>query len=238
MNSSLLKHFPILASFGLGCVVAALWGHADASPRAFAAELPAGQSTTSNRVVAGDPVSVGKTWTALNKDLYMHFQKATNFDNAADCSQAGFRAVCGPNANTAEQVNVKLVQSPRSIAGEEIDLALESDSGYAAVWGWRPYVRLRRISAAAEGSWIIVQAVPGDPNTDRVILAYTEASKKVSIWRNDQAADSQPIATLEGDMMFVDVTNINGTYKVSDPKPVSSNAKVQEVVDWVRGKMK
>lgn len=85
---------------------------------------------------------------------------------------------------------------------------------------------------------MIVQAVPGDPNTDRVILGYTEAGKKVSIWRNDQPNTAQPIATLEGDMMYVDVTHQNGTYTVSAAQPVSGDAKVQEFVDWVRGKMK
>jgi hypothetical protein len=83
-----------------------------------------------------------------------------------------------------------------------------------------------------------VQAVPGEPDTDRVILAYTEAAKNVSIWRNDQPNDAQPIATLAGDMMFVDVKYSSGAYSVTEAKPVSTDPKSAELVEWVRGKMK
>ncbi len=242
MNCKISRFAPIAFAFAAGCVCTTMLTIAPSTSSAFAFELrdpKAGNvAAGTNRVVAGDPVPVGKVWAQFDKDVYMHFQKAANFDNAADCARAGFRAVCGPNKDSGEKVNVTLVQSPRTVGGEETDLAPEADGGYAAVWGWRPYVRLRRISAAAEGSWIIVQALPGDPDTDRVILAYTEAAKKVSIWRNDQPSDAQPIATLAGDMMFVDVKYSNGAYSVTEARPVSADSKAAELVEWVREKMK
>lgn len=188
------------------------------------------------RVTVGAVVEPGTTMQPATEDRYFHFQSPSDYANPASCKPVGFRAVCGPYG-TANSVNVSVVSFRRPFDTTTIDQSPQIDAGYAAIWGWRPYIRLQRISAAAEGSWIIAQH--RGPNSARILLVSTENNRPVTIWDNQKPLTDPAVFTFSGQGTFVDLTVANtGEVVMSAPALISSNAEATALLAHATSKMK
>lgn len=188
------------------------------------------------RVTVGSVMEPGTTLPA-GGDKYIHFQTASDYATPAKCKPEGFRAVCGPYGS-ANATTLKIVRYPRTYDISSFDQSPEIDAGYASLWGWRPYIRLQRISIAAEGSWIIVQRLTDV--TDRILLVRTETGNKVVIWDNSKPNSDPAIHNFTGDSVFVDVTYTGPTtpFTFTLPASISSNSDASALLTYATSKMK
>lgn len=188
------------------------------------------------RAVVGLVVQPG-TSERITADKYVHIQDDTNYSTDAASKPQGFRAVCGPYLG-ATQLNLKIINAPRTYNTASFDFAPEINAGYATLWGWRPYIRLQRISIAAEGSWIVVQKLTDV--TDRIMLVHTESGKRVAIWDNSKPNSDPTIHDFTGDSVFVDVTYTGGSppFTFTTPAQIASNADASALLTHATGKMR
>jgi hypothetical protein len=90
----------------------------------------------------------------------------------------------------------RLVNEPCSDAtGLTFDAAIAlEESGAIMGWGWRPYVRVRRIVAGSDGTGIIMQTRPN--RVVRVIVTDLSLNKTARLW---QYGTTTPLFTFRND---------------------------------------
>ncbi len=186
------------------------------------------------RVTVGAVVEPGGTLPTTG-DKYMHFQSSSDYATPLKCKPEGFRAVCGP-FGAVNATSVKVVTNPKTHNGSTFDHSPEINGGFATLWGWRPYIRLQRISAAAEGSWIIVEVRPN--SVERILLVRSEPGAPMLVWDNTTPA-AGPTTVPMNSGTFVDVSpRTDGTLDITTPLPISGNPEAAALLVHATGKMK
>ena len=141
-----------------------------------------------NRVIYGNVLSEREaTWRDLDSNIFFHFKANPNLiltpEQKKEAAE-GTRVVIGPSM-AARKTYAAVRSYPLYDRTNALthDLCAEVNMGYAAAWGWRPYVRLQRISAVAEGTEIAGQ-VRESTNTrvvERIYLLENVSSRPVRV---------------------------------------------------------
>lgn len=216
----LLRSVLMVVGFGtvtsLGaCSTCAGW-QPDANPKLWDSSMPGipgpGPLRFGNRIIYGQVLKESAaTWNGLMQDVYLHMRANPNLILTVDQKKAaaeGTRALVGPTP-AMPKLNAAIRSVPLYDSSSIMthDLCAQVDAGYAALWGWRPYIRLQRISIAAEGTWIIGAIVSSSPEqvVERVYVLVDPESPKpdVKIRRN---STGELKATISDSNQFVQVT--------------------------------
>lgn len=186
------------------------------------------------RVTVGTVMEPGGTLPGTS-DQYMHFQTASDYVTPPKCKPEGFRAVCGPYDGSSP-TSVDVVTYPKTFNNLNFDQCPEIDGGYATLWGWRPYIRLQRVSAAAEGSWIIVQ--PRSGGVERIMLVNAETNARVFVWDNTTPTAPPRVVTMNSGT-FVDVSpGTSNTLEITTPLLINADPQAAALLAHASARMK
>jgi hypothetical protein len=181
-----------------------------------------------NRVIYGQKAMLNDSWR-VTVPAYVHIRPSPSTTGASDGD--GFRVHWRPNwsaaggDSTPTTAMARLVNEPYSDAtGLSLDAAIAlEESGAIMGWGWRPYVRVRRIVAGSDGTGIIMQTRPN--RVVRVIVTDLALNKTARLW---QYGATTPLFTFKNDGSvnhndaYVDLLD-NGTGSVTllTPNPIA-----------------
>ncbi len=217
----------LCAFVGLAAVCVCLCG----CPNSNIMENPNIDRSFGNRVLVGEVVDEGHAkWDNLDKDVKLHVRSNLTLTLSANqirSAKEGTRCLMGPwPQKEGAKINAKIVSKPIKDANNITthDLAAEVDSGYAALWGWRPYIRLQRISAAAEGTQIIGVVVSAtDEKIEERVYILDEASRVIV--RDQKGAEVARFSSNQRYMTFITDKDGNTTtdgrqYEYGDNDPL------------------
>ncbi len=225
-----------------GCASDCSQWQPEKNPRSATGVPGPGPFSFGNRVLYGQILKeADATWSALNQDVRLHMKANANLILTPEQKKAaaeGTRVLMGPkSAGTPTYAAIRSVPIYDSTGALTHDLCAEVKTGYAAVWGWRPYIRLQRISAAAEGTQIIGQSVSSAPNmvVERVYLLENDSGSEVKI----RALHSGAIAaTLTTPNTYVELTTVAlGSGYATAAGPIQNIPTGDVFVNTVKGKM-
>jgi len=158
-----------------------------------------GPASIGNRVIYGQKAMLNDSWRVA-APAYVHIRPTPSTTGASDGE--GFRVHWRPNWSAAggdttpTTARATLVNEPYSDAtGLTFDAAISlEESGAIMGWGWRPYVRVRRIVAGSDGTGIIMQTRPN--RVVRVIVTDLSLNKTARLW---QYGTTTPLFTFRND---------------------------------------
>jgi hypothetical protein len=205
---------------------------------------PAGKYVS--QAVEGTPVALQKTWNG-SRDVYLDIRRAKEpIDTSTGTANPhpndfGYRVIFGPNPQGSgggpagpATLASEDVSTP---AGTETIALVDVDGGYAALWGYKPRVRMRRIVAGSDGTTIIVQYRAADDVHRVYVLDKADPAKKVSVYNE---SDGAVLYEWTENDTYVDFTPgpIGTTPEWGTPTKTSTDPQAQAFVDAVRAKMK
>lgn len=201
-----------------------------------------GPASFGNRVLYGKILKQDEaTWPNLGQDVYLHMKANPNLILTPDQMKAaaeGTRVIMGP-ASTGQTIKAAIRSVPQYDTTNALthDLCADIDGGYAAIWGWRPYVRMQRISATAIGTQIIGRVVSSTPNlvVERVYLVENSSGSPVTI---RELHTNSVKATLTASGTFVDLTTVvTGSTIVTTAGAIQNIPAGDTFVTGVKAKM-
>ncbi|GEM_PF-1354225 len=196
-----------------------------------------------NQVIQGTKISYGKPFSS-RQDIYLDIRRSasqlTTGTIAPHPNEAGRRVVFGPDPQVFNPTAVsarlasEMVTDPASNVTENVAI-LELDDGYAAIWGWRPRVRMQRIIAGSDGTTLIVQfRGSGSTLVERVYVLDKPGTSPVKVF--SKSNPTQLLKSWSGNDSYVD---FSGPYATPGPMVLlSTDSAARMWVDLVRKKMK
>lgn len=231
-----------------GIVLAGVIAVIAGPPGCCSRQVPAGPlngaSKYVSQVMEGEPIAVGKAWNG-SRDVYLDMRRAKDpigtGTGAPHATEHGVRVVFGPNpVNTGGGAPAQATLASEvstTPSGQESTALLDVDGGYAAVWGYRPRVRMRRLIAGSDGTTLIVQYRAVDDIHRIYVLDKPDASKKVSVYNE---TDNALLFEWTENDTYVDVTPgpVGSTPQWGTPQSISTDPEAKRFVDAIREKMK
>lgn len=232
----------VFASVSLcGCASECSKWQPGANPREGSGIPGPGPVSFGNRVVYGQVLKEpSATWNSLGTDVYFHIKASPSLVLTPEQQKSaaeGTRVLMGPFLNSTTYAAIRSVPLLNSSGEVTHDLCAQVSTGYAALWGWRPYIRLQRISAAAEGTQIIGQVKSSSPTSvvERVYLVENNSGSPVYI---RELSTGTIKATLTVPNTYVELTTVvqsSGT--VTAAGPVQNTPTGDAFVASVKAKM-